>query len=145
HLISHVIDVGAEAHEVLSINPRERVRALDSSFPNLVEDAEVVSEEKFIRDIEVRLTAHAREVVVPACVLTERRIHDVAAHLRRDRADQRLIAQEYVVSAAGSADSAAVQCGTHELVQIARVLYVVAQQKLIARAQLVIYSDNAVV
>ena len=43
-----------------------------------------MSEEQFIRNIEIRLSAHAREVVMATRILAERRVDDIVAELRRD-------------------------------------------------------------
>src|SRR5262249_21722257 len=121
-----VIEVGTETNKVLSPNPRHRVRALNSGLPDFVKDPEIMSEEQFIGDVQIRLAGHPGKVVVPSRKLAKRRVDDIAADLRRESAGQRLVAQEHIVSATGSADAAAVQRRAHELVQITRVFDVVS-------------------
>src|SRR5207237_846516 len=79
--ITDVIHVGAEANEVPSTDPGHGVRSLVTGLPYFVEDAEVVAQEQFIGNVEVRFAGHSREVVVPARILAERSVHDVAADL----------------------------------------------------------------
>ena len=85
-----------------------------------------MSEEQLIGDVQIRLACHSREVIVTTRILAKRCVDEIAADLRREGAGQRLVAQEHIVSAAGSADAAAVQRGAHELVQITRVFDVVS-------------------
>ena len=119
-----MIDVGAESHEVLSLihdtesNP-------DIGFPRSCR-----GHQSYVRTAghwEGRdwVTGYAREVVAPPCVLPKRRIDHIAADLRCESTGHRLIVQEHVVSAAGSTNAAAVQCGADKLIQVARIFDVV--------------------
>ena len=87
-----MIDVGAETDEMFSTDPGHGIGTLESRLPNFVEDAEVMSEEQFIGNIEIGLASHPGKVVVPARILAQRGIDDIAADLRRERPGQRLIA-----------------------------------------------------
>ena len=82
-------------------------------------------EQQLVGNVQIRLASHSREGVVPARILAEHRVYEITADLRSDGAGQGLVAHEHVVSAAGSADAAAVQCRAHELVQIAPILDVI--------------------
>src|SRR6266568_8334460 len=73
--IADVIEVGAEANEVLSTDPGHGIRALDSGLPDFVKDAEVMPEEQFIGNVKIRLAGNSWERVVPARILAKRRVY----------------------------------------------------------------------
>ena len=60
-------------------------------------------------------------------------------------ADERLIAQEEIVSAAGCANAAAVESAANELVQVAAVFDVVADRQMIVGIQLPIKFGDPVI
>ena len=80
-----------------------------------------------VGDIEVRLTGNAGKVVVTASVLNEHAVNEIGADRGRDSADKRLVAQEHIVAAAGSADASTVKRAADELVQIPAIFNAVTK------------------
>ena len=86
-----------------------------------------MSEQERVGDIEVGLTSDPGEVVVTASVLDKDAVNEIGADGGGDSADERLVAQEHIVAAAGSADASTVKGAAHELVQVATIFNAVAK------------------
>ena len=123
---------------------RESV-ALDAALVDGVENAEIVAEEQRVGDVQVGLAGDAGEIVMAAGVLHEEAVHEVGLHCGGQIADQGLIAQEKIVSAAGSADAAAVESAADELIHVTAVFDVVADAEVVVGVQLVINFGDAVI
>ena len=86
-----------------------------------------MSEQESVGDIEVGLTGDAGKVVMTASILNEDAVNEIGADGGGDGADQRLVAQEHVVAAAGGADAASVESAADKLVQVAAIFNAVTQ------------------
>ena len=141
----YVVDVHAELRDVIPLDPGQRIRKLHAAFVDGIENAEVVPEEKSIWNVEVGFSGGAGEIVMTARPLNENAVDQIRPERRSPGADQRLVAQENIVTAAGSADAAAVQRAADQLIQIASVFNRVAHGQAIAGIELVIDFDDSVV
>src|SRR3984885_13672629 len=140
-----VVEIDAEFRDVISFDPGQGIGELKTAFIDGIENAEIVAEEQSVRDIEVRLTGNAGEIIVTAGILREEGIDEVGLQSSGHIADERLIAHEKIVTAAGCADAAAVESAADELIQVAAVFDVVAEAQVTVRVQLVVKFGDAVV
>lgn len=104
------------------LDPRQGIRELHAAFVVAVEGSEIVAEQEGVWHIQVGLSGNAREAIVAACPLHQSRIHNRRADRFGPRAHESLIAQEPVVSAAGRANSAAIQRIPDQCIQRGRIL-----------------------
>ena len=143
--VLQIVYVHAEFGDVVSFYPGDVIGKLDAAFVDGIENAEVMSEKKSVGDVEVGLSGGAGEIVVTAGPLDENAVDKIGREIRVRSADERLVTQENVVTAAGSADAAAVESAADELIEIAGILNRVADGETIILIEFVIDFDDAVV
>src|SRR5713101_3058738 len=103
HEIVDVVEIHTKLCEVRAFHPSHRVRSLDAALVCCVEGAEVVSEQKSVRNVQVVLARGPREGIVPPRVLNEGGVYESRTQLRGETGDGGLVANEGVVPAAGCA------------------------------------------
>ena len=88
-----VVAIEAELGEVLVLHPRDGVGELQACFVVAIESAEIVAEQKQVRNVEIGLPRDSWEPVISPGPLHERGVYDIGLQLRGPRAHQGLIPQ----------------------------------------------------
>src|SRR6266480_5602699 len=91
-----------------------------------------------VHQVQVRLSGRARESRVTPRVLPQRGVHQAGCYLRRHNAHERLIAQEVMMPARGSRETAPIQGVADQHIKVARILDAVAEREAIVLVDLVV-------
>ena len=145
HEVADEVGVHPESPVVVPLDPGQTVGDLYPAFIERIEGAEIVSERKSIRHIQVGLAGHRRKVVGPAGILHQKRIHHIRLQHGIQGTNQRLIPQVSVVAITGRANAAAVERIADQHVHVACVHNPVMDGKSVVGIELMVDLHEAVV